>query len=101
MIVPLVYKNHCKKFTILLQQNKLSQLIVLTQLIFLGGLFESSEIEKEKVFSYAVEGLNNNLENKAHNKFAPSIKRVPQYDSFKVSQAGKLKKISVCFAIQG
>nr|WHU27577.1 NMDA receptor 3 [Matsumurasca onukii] len=57
------------------------------QVFRLGGLFESSEIEKEKVFSYAVEGLNNNLENKAHNKFAPSIKRVPQYDSFKVSQA--------------
>ncbi|XP_054273168.1 glutamate receptor ionotropic, kainate 2-like [Macrosteles quadrilineatus] len=57
------------------------------QPIRLGGLFESSEIEKERVFTYAIDKLNENIWLAKNFTFLSSVRKVEQYDSFKVSKA--------------
>ncbi|XP_046669515.1 glutamate receptor ionotropic, kainate 2-like [Homalodisca vitripennis] len=57
--------------------------------ICLGGLFEDTEIEKEKVFRYSVQRLNehNLAAGLPMNVYTSAVKTVPRYDSFKVSKA--------------
>lgn len=60
---------------------------------FIGGLFETTETAKEKIFKYAIDRLNENGNDSVKmfptNELLSSVKRVPQYDSFKVAKAGK------------